>query len=428
MDYNSAIEYLYNSLPVFHQVGAAAYKPGLHNTIQLMNALDSPQNKYKTIHVAGTNGKGSVSYMLSAVLQTAGYKTGLYTSPHLVDFRERIRINGKKISKKYVSQFVFENKQLFEEIKPSFFESTMAMAFKYFADKQVDIAIIEVGLGGRLDSTNIINPELSVITNIGLDHTEFLGNTLEKIAGEKAGIIKPKTPVVIGETQPETLSVFIEKAKKENSKIVFADVVKNVKFIGYKDDYMFVKTSNFDKLKIGLAGDYQLKNVATVLASIDELQNKCFEISKMAIKKGLKNVIRHTGFMGRWQTLQKNPKVIIDTGHNKPGMEYVAHQLKHQTYNKLHIIIGMVNDKDAVGVLSLLPKSANYYFTNAQTKRAIPANELKEIGEKIGLQGNTYLSVESAVKSALAQAHKKDLIFIGGSNYTVGEALPMFVK
>ncbi len=428
MNYDETIQYLYDRLPVFHQVGAAAYKPGLENSIRMMSHLGNPQNNYKTIHVAGTNGKGSVSHFLSAVLQSGGYKVGLYTSPHLVDFRERIRVNGEKISKDYVVDFVKENETYFEEIQPSFFEATMAMAFQYFSDKQVDVAVIEVGLGGRLDSTNIIQPILSIITNIGFDHTEFLGGTLEKIAYEKAGIIKPKTPVVIGETVEATKPVFIEKVQLENAPITFADEKYHLIFKQYEAEKMVVADSAFGELEIGLSGDYQLRNVATVLAGVDGLKKQRFSISDEQVKKGLSEVVKLTGLQGRWQVVQHYPTVVLDTGHNKEGISYVVNQLKQQKYNELHIVIGMVNDKDISGVLSLLPENAVYYFTAAQTKRALLPIEFKKQGEKFNLQGNAHDTVDEAVRAAFNKAQKEDFIFIGGSNFIVGEALPVLAE
>lgn len=426
MNYPETIQYLYDRLPVFHQIGAAAYKPGLENSIRMMSLLGNPQNRYKTIHIAGTNGKGSVSHFLTAILMAAGYKVGLYTSPHLVDFRERIRVNGEKISEQYVMDFVKDNKAYFEEIQPSFFEATMAMSFQYFADCNVDIAVIEVGLGGRLDSTNIINPILSVITNIGFDHTEFLGNTLEKIASEKAGIIKTSTPVVIGETTPETKPIFIQKASLDNAPILFSEDIHQVEFSGYEDTSMIVNNPRYGKLKVGLTGDYQLKNVVTVLTCVDELNKLSIGISKHDLLHGLSKVISLTGLKGRWQTVMRHPRVVLDTGHNVDGIKYISAQLKKQQFNELHFIFGMVNDKDISGVLALLPQHAKYYFTAAQTKRALSPEELKEKAKVYGLKGNIYNTVEAAVKEALQVSHKDDLIFIGGSNFIVGEVLPLF--
>ena len=426
MNYPEAIEYLYNRLPVFHQIRAAAYKPGLENSIRLMEQLHNPQNEYRIIHVAGTNGKGSVSHFLSAILQSAGYKTGLYTSPHLVDFGERIRVNGKKIQPEYVADFVEKNEKMLDKIQPSFFEATMAMAFRYFADCAVDVAVIEVGLGGRLDSTNIVSPALSVITNISFDHTEFLGNTLAQIAAEKAGIIKPETPVVIGEVVPETRPVFIQKAQEQNSPLTFAEENISVKFIEYSADKMIVETRDDEKLIVGLCGEYQLKNIATVLTAVEELQKLGFAIYREDVKNGLENVIPLTNLQGRWQVISHKPTVVLDTGHNKGGIENIVHQLKKQHYEKLRIVIGMVKDKDISGVLSLLPRDAVYYFTNAATERALPALKLKEQAERTGLNGKAYSTVEQAVKLALEEAGEKDFVFIGGSNFVVGEALPVF--
>lgn len=421
--YSETLQYLYDRLPVFHHVGSSAYKPGLDNSIQLMNALDNPHSKYKTIHVAGTNGKGSVSHFLSAILQKAGYKVGLYTSPHLVDFGERIRVNGETIEQQYVIDFVEQHKTLFSEIEPSFFEATMAMAFQYFADCEVDVAIIEVGLGGRLDSTNIIDPVLSVITNISFDHVGLLGDTLDKIAFEKAGIIKPNTPVVIGEYLPETRPVFKRKALEMNAKIAFSEEHEKIEFQGYEAGKMLVKTKKAETLKVGLNGLYQLKNIATVLTVVQQLKELNFDISKQQMNAGIENVVQITGLRGRWEVLSDNPKVIADTGHNVAGIGFVVQQLKAQQYEKLRIVIGMVNDKDISSVLDLLPKNAIYYFTQANISRAMAAIELQNQGESIGLIGSVYSSVELAVNSAIKDSNSNDLVFIGGSNFVVGEAL-----
>jgi len=424
--YDQTIQYLYDRLPVFHQTGSSAYKPGLENSIQLMNALGNPQNKYRTIHIAGTNGKGSVSHMLAAVLQQAGYKTGLYTSPHLVDFRERIRVNGEMIEQQYVVDFVEQHKSLFDVIEPSFFEATMAMAFDYFNHCDVDVAVIEVGLGGRLDSTNIITPELSVITNISYDHMSFLGNTLDKIAFEKAGIIKRNIPVVIGESLPETINVFELKSLRENAPIFYAEDFIQLEFMKFENNCMKVETSDKHTYKVGLCGNYQLKNIATALTAIDQLNKLNFIISTHAIEEGLENVIKITGLQGRWQILQKVPLIIADTGHNEGGFKYIVQQLKAQTYKTLRIIIGMVNDKDIQAVLALLPVDAQYYFTRASIERALPSEELKLNAEKYGLKGQAYLSVLEAVNAAKTDAAADDLIFIGGSNFVVGEVLASF--
>ncbi len=432
MDYQSAIQYLYDRLPVFHHVGQSAYKPGLDNTIRLMNAMKNPQKGFISIHIAGTNGKGSVSHLIAAVLQSAGYKTGLYTSPHLVDFGERIKINGKMINPQYVIDFVEENKDLFAIVQPSFFEATMAMAFSYFYDEQVDIAVIETGLGGRLDSTNIIEPILSVITNISFDHVAFLGDSLEKIAYEKAGIIKKNTPVVIGECQPETFPVFERKAKEEGSSLKLSkEIFKNT---GDSNGKMLVENENNVRYKVGLNGDYQLKNISTALCAIDTF-NEIVKVNKLSekvnwkiltnenIQSGFENVIELTGLQGRWQVLQHRPTVLVDTGHNEAGIKYVVEQLKRQQFEKLHIILGMVNDKDISSVLKLLPKNAQYYFTQADIIRALPASDLLRQGESVGLNGDSYKSVKEAVNSAIENAEPNDFIFIGGSNFIVGEAL-----
>jgi len=423
MTYTQTLNYLYERLPVFHQVGGAAYKPGLDNSIQLLNSMDNPHNRYRTIHIAGTNGKGSVSHFLAAVLQKAGYKVGLYTSPHLYDFCERIRVNGKKIDKNYVVNFVEQHKDLFSEIEPSFFEATMAMAFDYFAFCKVDVAIIEVGLGGRLDSTNIIQPELSVITNISFDHVGFLGDTLDKIAYEKAGIIKPNTPVVIGEVLPVTRPVFESKAQQENAPIYFAEVNFAVKFKGFCNGNMLVETSDNKTLNMGLCGIYQLKNIATTLAAIDQLRQLNFNISDLALREGLEQVVEITGLQGRWQIIQKDPAVVCDTGHNVGGIQFVAKQLKLQKYKTLHIVIGMVNDKDISAVLALLPVEAQYYFTQANIARALSSEELMQKALDYGLKGTAYNTVKQAVKTALNEAESDDFVFIGGSNFVVGEAL-----
>ena len=428
--YQSTLDYLYARLPVFHHIGSAAYKPGLENSIALMDALGNPQAKYRTIHVAGTNGKGSVSHFLAAILQSAGYKVGLYTSPHLVDFGERIRVNGKMIEQQYVIDFVTNDEALFSEIEPSFFEATMAMAFAYFADSEVDIAIIEVGLGGRLDSTNIISPILSVITNISFDHVGFLGDTLAKIAYEKAGIIKANTPVVIGEWLPDTRPVFEQKAKNENAKLYCAEELENVISIGTNlYGNQCVESKDFKDLTVGLCGTYQLKNIATVLTvvkvfnQLSSLYNFSKIITDESLRCGLENVAEITGLRGRWETLQTNPTIVCDTGHNVAGIAYVVEQIQAQKYETLRIVIGMVNDKDVSAVLALLPKDAKYYFTQAQIARALPAEDLKIQAESFGLEGKAYVSVIQALISAKNDSKTNDFVFIGGSNFVVGEAL-----
>ena len=425
MNYQETLQYLYDRLPVFHLVGSSAYKPGLENTVRLLEHLDNPHQKFHSVHVAGTNGKGSVSHLLAAILQEAGYRVGLYTSPHLVDFGERIRVNGKMIDEQYVVDFINRNLTTIENIKPSFFELTMAMAFSYFADQNVDIAVIEVGLGGRLDSTNIIHPELSIITNIGFDHTEFLGNTLAAIASEKAGIIKAKVPVVIGETLPETKPVFVAKAALMNSNIVFADAVNLPDFKYFDGDKMIFSYQN-QTYQSGLIGLYQLKNLSTIFAAIGALKDKGYLISPEAVRSGIAHVCRITGLRGRWERLQSNPAIIADTGHNVHGIQEVVNQLKYQEYKTLRIIIGMVNDKDISGVLQLLPKDAVYYFTQAKGKRALPAAELQHKATAYTLNGKCYVIIQEALYEALSEAEKTDLILITGSNFVVGESMTLF--
>lgn len=405
MTYQQTLDYLFSQLPMFQRVGASAYKADLKNTIELCNLLDNPQNKFKSIHIAGTNGKGSTSHMLSSILQEAGYKVGLYTSPHLVDFRERIKINGVMIPEESVIDFVKKHKTDFEKINLSFFEWTVGLAFDYFSNQKIDIAVVETGLGGRLDSTNIIYPEISIITNIAKDHMQFLGDTIEKIAIEKAGIIKHKVPIVIGETQKEIEQVFISSAKKSNSNIYFADqIIKEV----YDCD---------------LKGNYQKKNIKTVFASIIQLQQKGYHVTEQNIKMGLLNVVKNTGLMGRWQTLGENPQIICDTGHNEAGIKEVVNQLQTLTYNKLHFILGAVNDKEIDSILKLLPEHALYYFCQAKIPRALNVLELKNKAVGYNLKGNSYDSVNSAYKSAKKIAQIDDLIFIGGSTFVVAEVL-----
>ncbi|GHT18989.1 folylpolyglutamate synthase [Bacteroidia bacterium] len=428
--YEETLQYLYSQLPVFHNVGASAYKAGFENTNKLMAALGNPHRKFKAVHIAGTNGKGSVSHYMSACLQLAGYKTGLYTSPHLVDFGERIRIDGQMIDRQYVVDFVVHNQKIIEEIQPSFFEITMAMAFRYFADNKVDIAVVEVGLGGRLDSTNIIAPVLSIITNIAFDHTEFLGDTLPKIAAEKAGIIKRNTPVVIGEQIAETRTVFVEKAQKTNAPLFFAEekyAVEKLKNLpnGIMLTGVYSKVYDFHfQCFSGLSGIYQLKNIATVLTAVDVINNLTkFNIYVEALLEGLMRVVKLTGLQGRWQTISETPKIVVDTGHNAAGIAEVAQQLKSEQFDALHIVFGMVADKDVAAVLALLPPNATYYFTQAKTQRAIAADKLREMASKHGLAGNAYPSVSEAFTSAKQNASANDLIYIGGSNFVVGEVL-----
>jgi dihydrofolate synthase/folylpolyglutamate synthase len=408
MTYKETIEYLFNSTPVFEHVGASAYKPGLQTTEILDAHYGHPHKNFKTIHIAGTNGKGSVSHSLASILQEAGYKVGLYTSPHLIDFRERIRVNGIPVSEEYVIRTVEDFKHLnskrIHPLSPSFFELTTALAFKYFAEEKIDIAVIEVGLGGRLDCTNIITPILSVITNISFDHTQFLGNTLAQIASEKAGIIKHQVPVVIGETTKETRPVFENKAKEMDAPIFFAEEIDR---------------SECDQYEFELKGSYQKKNLRTILCATKRLPF----IHPEHIQKGLTNVCKNTGLMGRWQTLSTNPLIICDTGHNVGGWKYLAPQISSVPCDRLHIVFGMVDDKDIRNVLSMLPKNAVYYFTQANNHRAIPAQQVGELAKEYGLSGNTYPTVAQAYEEAKSSASENDFIFIGGSSYIVADLL-----
>lgn len=408
MNYKDTLDYLYNSAPLFQQIGAGAYKEGLENTWALDEHFGHPHRSFRSIHIAGTNGKGSCSHTLAAILQEAGYKVGLYTSPHLIDFRERIRINGQPVPEAYVIRFVEEERAFFEPLHPSFFELTTAMAFRYFAEEKVDVAVVEVGLGGRLDCTNIIRPDLCIITNISLDHVQFLGDTLEKIAGEKAGIIKPGIPVVIGETTPETRPVFQKKAEEVGAPIHFAE--EEVKEVHPDWEYE-------------LKGFYQEKNRRTLWAALPLLQEGGYQISESDIQAGFAHVVELTGLMGRWQKLQEHPTVVCDTGHNVGGIQYIAEQLRRQVFRRLHIVIGMVNDKDVRGVLALLPREATYYFTQASVKRALPAGQLARLAAEAGLQGTCYPDVPSAVRAAQKESLPEDFIFVGGSSFIVADLL-----
>lgn len=429
--YPEVLEFLYSQLPMFQRTGPAAYKDSLDNTFRLDEMFSFPHRSFKTIHVAGTNGKGSVSHMLASVLQEAGYKTGLYTSPHLKDFRERIRVNGEMISEEAVVRFVemYQEKNRTENIEPSFFELTVSMAFDYFRTMEVDVAIVEVGLGGRLDSTNVISPEVSVITNISFDHMALLGNTLPEIAAEKAGIIKSGIPVVIGETHPETAPVFTDFATKLNAPISFADQK-------YQSEYSMLTLDGkqslniqqngqlaYSDLKIDLLGIYQRHNVPTVLKAIDVLKDKGWKISEDAIRRGLANTISNTGLLGRWQIIGHNPMVVCDTGHNPAGIKLVVEQINQTAWKNLHMIIGMVNDKDQTEVLSLLPTNANYYFTKANLPRATEPEELLAKAERVGLKGECYPTVRQALSAALVNAGESDLVFVGGSTFVVAEIL-----
>lgn len=409
---------------MFQKVGASAYKEGLDNTLELDRHFGQPHRHFKTIHITGTNGKGSCSHTIAAILQAEGYKVGLYTSPHLVDFRERIRVNGKCVSEDYVVDFVDKEREFFEPLRPSFFELTTAMAFKYFAEQKVDYAVIEVGLGGRLDCTNIISPILSIITNISFDHTQFLGDTLAKIASEKAGIIKSNTPVVIGEYNSETKLVFENKAKEMLAPIIFAEDEKEVISASpCIEGGMDYHATSYGSLHGELGGIYQQKNTNTVLCAVRELIKIGVIKDKESVKCGLANVVEATGLRGRWETLQEHPKTVCDTGHNVGGWQYLSKQIKSQTCKTLRIVFGMVDDKDIDTVCSMLPKDAVYYFTQATTKRAIPAERVAEEGLRHDLRGTVFHSVIEAYQKALTDADQNDFVFVGGSSYVVADLL-----
>ncbi|MBT7850681.1 MAG: bifunctional folylpolyglutamate synthase/dihydrofolate synthase [Flavobacteriaceae bacterium] len=405
MNYSETTQWLFSQLPLYQNVGKSAYKADLSQTLKLAKQLSHPEHQFKSIHVGGTNGKGSTAHMLASVMQEAGYKVGLYTSPHLKDYRERIRINGEMISEDFVVDFVAHNKSFFESNALSFFEMSVGMAFAYFAQEQVDIAMVEVGLGGRLDSTNILNPEVSVITNIGLDHTQFLGTTLEAIAGEKAGIIKPKTPIVIGETQSETEVVFRTKATKEQAPIYFAD--QRIESI----------------LPTSLKGIYQIHNVRTVLQTIEILNSGAFTIPIKAVQQGLLKVTENTGLQGRWEVLGTAPKIICDTAHNREGLRLVFKQIKSQKFQRMHVVLGMVNDKDVQSLLELFPKQAQYYFCKPNVPRGLVASQLAQIFTQYGFEGSIYPSVKDALKAAKQSASHDDLIYVGGSTFVVAEII-----
>jgi len=432
MNYDEVLDYLYEKLPYYQRKGPAAYKGSLDNTLALDRLFGHPHRKFRTLHVAGTNGKGSVSHMLAAVLQAAGYKTALYTSPHLKDFRERIRVNGEMVPREFVIDFVnrFLDLNKIAGLEPSFFELTVLMAFDYFASQEVDVAVVEVGLGGRLDSTNIIQPALSIITNISLDHTALLGDSLGRIALEKAGIIKNSVPVIIGETHPQTSIIFEGKAAEFRAKILFADQL-------LRADYSTVSIDNrqifnirneagilYENLRLDLLGNYQSKNICTLLCAISVLQKAKWKISETDIRKGLERVATSTGLEGRWQTIGANPRIICDTAHNEGGIREVVAQLRRTPCKRLHIVMGMVNDKDIAGILALLPKEAIYYFTKANIPRALSEHQLMQMAAFFGLNGAAYEDVPSALKDARLYADKEDMIFVGGSTFVVAEALP----
>lgn len=425
MNYKETTEYLFTRTPVFEKVGASAYKPGLYTTQALDEHFGHPHRHYKTIHVAGTNGKGSCSHTIAAILQKQGYKVGLYTSPHLVDFRERIRVNGICISEQYVVDFVENERTFFEPIHPSFFELTTALAFKYFAEQEVDYAVIEVGLGGRLDCTNIISPILSVITNISFDHTQLLGDTLAKIASEKAGIIKKQVPVVIGSTTPETRNVFQTVAQEKEAPIIFAEdsVFGQTSVMVTDSGKHLFPTQDFGTIELDLKGACQTENTKTILCAMSLLLDMGV-VNKDSIITGFANVCKNTGLRGRWETLGEKPLIVCDTGHNVAGWNYLSKQIEKQPCAHRHIVFGMVDDKDVSSVLELLPKNnTTYYWTQASTKRAIPVEKLCEMAKKHLLNGNTYSSVKEAFEAAKSQAQEADFVFVGGSSYVVADLL-----
>ena len=426
MNYQETIEYLYQQLPVFHRIGKKAFKADLSNTIKLCEHLDNPQEKFKSIHVAGTNGKGSSSHYIASILQSAGYKTGLYTSPHLKSYTERIRINGVPIPENEVISFVEKNKNFLEQLRPSFFEMSVGMAFEYFAKEQVDIAIIEVGLGGRLDSTNIITPLVSLITNISFDHTDILGDTLPLIAFEKAGIIKENVPVVIGERNSETERVFIEKAKEKNTLIYFAQDYFRVEEFEEKNLFLEMKlldlSNNYSfKIESELVGEYQTKNIIGILKTVDILNKLNFTVSSTAIFEGIKSVITQTGLQGRWQVLSRSPLLICDTAHNVAGISQVIESLKKIKFNKLWMIVGFVSDKDISGILELMPKEAKYIFCEANIPRALNSKKLLIQAKEFGLVGEEISNVNDAIRYVISNAESTDLIFVGGSTFVVSE-------
>jgi len=428
MNYQETLDYMFTQLPMYQRTGKAAYKANLDTTLALDNYFNHPHTKFKTVHVAGTNGKGSVSHSVASVLQESGLKVGLYTSPHLRDFRERIKINGELITEDAVIDFIENNKEKFEELHPSFFEMTVAMAFDYFEKEKVDIAVIEVGLGGRLDSTNIIAPLLSVITNISKDHTAFLGTELVDIAREKAGIIKKDIPVIVGKKQPEIADLFCAIADERDTELYFAeDIYTLVSANSQKEiqklNYMSGLNDNQIELSCDLLGQYQQDNIRTAICTCDELVKLGIEIRQSDLKKGLENIVKNTGLLGRWQILQNNPKVICDTGHNVAGIREILEQIERTEYRKLSFVFGMVDDKNIEEVLSLMPKEATYYFTKASIPRALDENVLKEQAKKFGLAGNAYDLVSEALENAISNSSDDDLIFVGGSTFVVAEVV-----
>lgn len=423
MNYKETVQYLFNSTPVFEHVGASAYKSGLENSWALDDHFGHPHTHFLTIHVAGTNGKGSCSHTLASILQADGYKVGLYTSPHLVDFRERIRVNGEMMPEQYVIDFVEKERAFFEPLHPSFFELTTALAFKYFAEQHVDIAVIEVGLGGRLDCTNIITPIMSIITNISMDHTQFLGHTLPEIAHEKAGIIKPRVPVVVGEAVAETRPVFEAKAQKEDATIVFAEDIPAVVASQEAHGGREYKTRYLGTIHGQLGGSYQTKNANTILTAVMLLLNKGVIRHVESVGEGFATVCERTGLMGRWQTIHDHPHAVCDTGHNVAGWEYLSRQIVAQPARTRRLVFGMVDDKDLRHVMAMLPQDAVYYWTQPSTQRAFPVEKVAECGLQYGLKGNSYPSVSAAYEAALADAEAEDFLFVGGSSYVVADLL-----
>ncbi len=427
MNYQETLDYLYSRLPVFQNIGARAYKPGLHTTQQLCNALGNPQNRYPTIHVGGTNGKGSTSHMLAAILQSAGYKVGLYTSPHLKSFTERIKVNGKEVEENFIVKFIADNLSNIDRSSPSFFEVTVAMAFSYFAECEVDVAVIEVGMGGRMDSTNIINPILSVITNVSFDHTQYLGDTLVKIAGEKAGIIKPNTSVVISEHNSETAPVFRSVAQELDAPIHFASESVAVDTIETSNGQLCVYAKEVDggfsypALNLDLCGSYQLHNIKGVLTAVALLQEKGYTIQKEHVYEALRNVVKLTGLKGRWQQIGSKPLVYCDTAHNVAGLRETIGQLTSLKPKHFRFVIGFVGDKDIRSILPLFPLDATYYFTQPSNSRALPMEALQELAQNYGLKGNTYQTVDLALDAAIRDADSNDCIYVGGSTFVVAD-------
>ena len=429
MSYKETLNYLYEQLPMFQRVGAAGFKKGLGNTLVLAEALGHPERQFRSVHVAGTNGKGSSSHLLAAVLQAAGYKVGLYTSPHLREFTERIKVNGQELPPEYLVEWVARWRPLFEQVEPSFFEMCVALAFAYFAEQHVDVAIVEVGLGGRFDSTNIITPLVSLITNISFDHQALLGNTLPEIAGEKAGIIKPGVPVVVSQRQPEVAAVFVQEAAAKLAHLVFADQIYQTEFAAEPSAETGLRPllitqhgrPYLPNAELGLPGDYQQFNLPGVLATLDELRAQGFRITEAAVRTGLRKVARLTGLRGRWSIIGRRPLVVCDTGHNAAGLQLVVAQLRRLPHQRLHLVIGTVNDKDVPAMLALLPAEGTYYFCAANIPRALPAVELAALAAAGGLVGQEYESVAAAVAAARAAAGPDDAVFIGGSTFVVAE-------